>query len=156
MGNKQDLFELADQAYQAGEYEKAFELFSRASENGDSSAMSRLAMMYGDGEGVAYDFDKSVYWDMRAIEEGCLSSMSNLAITYRNHGDAREARKWFEKAYKAGDADAALELAKLLMVSDKELDQVRILLEQVARSDAACSASVDEAKQILIDLEKGA
>ena len=46
--------------------------------------MSRLALMYGDGEGVAYDFDKSVYWDLKAIEAGCTSSMSNLAITYRN------------------------------------------------------------------------
>ena len=93
MENQQDLFELADQAHQSGEYEKAFRLFYRASENGDSSAMSRLALMYGDGEGVEYDFDKSVYWDLKAIEAGCTSSMSNLAITYRNHGDAREARK---------------------------------------------------------------
>lgn len=147
-----ELFELADQAYQAGEYEKAFKLFSRASENGDSSAMSRLAIMYADGEGVAYDFDKSVYWDLQAIETGCISSMSNLAITYRNHGDARESRKWFEKACEAGDIDAALKLAKLLVVSDKELDQVRVLLEQVARSKEACSASVEEAQKMLDDL----
>lgn len=149
MQNQQDLFELADQAYQSGNYEKAFRLFSRASEGGDSSAMSRLAIMYGDGEGVAYDFDKSVYWDLKAIEAGCTSSMSNLAITYRNHGDSREARRWFEKACESGDVDSALDLAKLLVVCDKEIDHVRSLLKQVASSDEACPASVEEAQKML-------
>ena len=149
MEKQQNLFELADQAYQSAEYEKAFRLFYRATENGDSSAMSRLALMYGDGEGVAYDVDKSVYWDLKAIEAGCTSSMSNLAITYRNHGDARAARRWFEKAYAAGDVDSALELAKLLVVSDKELDKVRALLESVTRSEDVCPASVEEAQEML-------
>lgn len=148
----EDRFNSADDAYNRGDVKLAFQLFSHAAEDGDSSAMSRVAMMYGDGEGVAYDFEKSVYWDLRAIEAGCISSMSNLAITYRNHGDAREARKWFEKAYKEGDVDAALDLAKLLMVCDKELDQVKVLLDQVARSKEACSSSVEEAQEILDSL----
>lgn len=147
--NIDDRFNEADDAYNSGNMELAFQLFSRAAEDGDASAMSRLAMMYGDGEGVAYDFDKSVYWDLQAIEAGCISSMSNLAITYRNHGDAREARKWFEKAWEAGDVDAALDLAKLLVVSDKELDQVRTLLKQVVGSKEACPASVEEAQKML-------
>lgn len=147
--NNEDVFIKADDAYNSGNMELAFQLFSRAAENGDSSAMSRLAMMYGDGDGIEYNFDKSVYWDLQAIEAGCMSSMSNLAITYRNHGDAREAKKWFEKACESGDVDAALDLAKLLVVSDKELDHVRVLLEQVVNSKEACPASVEEAQKML-------
>ena len=148
----EDLFNKADEAYRNGDVKLAFRLFSLASEGGDSSAMSRLAMMYGDGEGIPYDFDKSVYWDLQAIDAGCTSSMSNLAITYRNYGDTREARKWFEKAYKAGDVDAALELAKMLLVSDKEQEQVKVLLNQVIASKEACSSSVEEAQEILKSL----
>jgi TPR repeat protein len=152
------LFDQADGAYQGGDLEAAFRLFLKAAEDGDASAMSRLALMYGDGEGVDYDLAKSIYWDKKAIAAGNLSSLSNLAITYRTLGDIRKARHYFDEAIQSGDGDAALELAKLYMVSDKEKQKqkqkVMELLRIVLNSKSVCISSVEEAKEIIKEMQQ--
>ena len=60
------LFNQADLEYNNDNFEKAFELFLKAAENGDDSAMDRIASMYDVGEGVDYDFDKAIYWYQKA------------------------------------------------------------------------------------------
>lgn len=147
--NQKNLYEQAVEDYDLGKLDSAVAKFLAAAEGGNVNAMETLAVLYGDGDGVDYDFDRSVYWDMRSIESGSLTSLSNLAITYRTHGDIREAKKWFEKAVESGDGDAALDLAKLYMVSDKETETLITLLQKVVESDNVCAASVDEAKEFL-------
>ncbi len=110
--------------------------------------------MYGDGKGVEYDFDKSVEWDLRAWELGNESSLHNLGVTYRTHGAAREARKYFERAIAAGDGDALLELAKLLDVSDFETANVLRLLRLVNESDSVTEDSREEASSLITEIER--
>ncbi|HRX35692.1 MAG TPA: tetratricopeptide repeat protein [Aestuariivirga sp.] len=128
-------------------------MFLKLAEAGDASACGMVATMYFDGEGVAFDFDESVKWDLRAIELGDTTSLSNLAISYRNTGNAREARKWFEKAVATGDGEAALDLAKLLHVSDFEIDNVRRLLKMAVESDHMTPAGLEEAEAMLAALD---
>ena len=148
------LFTQGDEAYEKGNFEMAFSLFMKAAEKGDTSAMNRVASMYTCGEGVICNYDKSIDWERKALELGDRSSIINLGITYRIKGDIRQAKDCFENAFEQGDGEAALELAKLYMVSDKELDKVIEYLNLVLNSQNVCEDSVEEAKILLLEYGK--
>lgn len=149
-----DLFSQADDLSDQGRHAEAFEIFLRLASDGDKYAMSRLAIIYGDGLGTKKDTNESIKWDLRAIDSGDITSMSNLALTFCQQRKFAEARNWFEKAVAAGDGDAALELAKLLQVSLLERDNVRILLKTAIESNFVTQASVDEAMALLDQIER--
>lgn len=146
------LFSQADKQHELGRLDVAFKLFLEAAEQGDSSAMSRLACMYADGEGVLRDFEKSIEWDKKAIDAGNTTSLLNLAITYRTLGDIISSKYWFEKALDKGDSEAALQLAKLYMISDKEREKIKYYLSIAISDESICEESHIEANKLLVSL----
>ncbi|EWH08441.1 hypothetical protein DS2_17277 [Catenovulum agarivorans DS-2] len=52
------------------DFEKAFELFTKAAEMGHSYAQVNLAEMYRDGEGTDENIDKAQYWFEVAADQG--------------------------------------------------------------------------------------
>jgi uncharacterized protein len=152
--NQDKIFEKADRLYDRGQFKKAFDIFLELAQRGDASACSRVANMYGDGKGVAFDFAKSVEWDLRAIELGNMGSLFNLGVSYRTRGDSKEARKWFEKSLEAGDGEAAVELAKLLHVSEHESDRVFHLLKFAIESKNITDGSREEAQELLREISR--
>jgi len=146
-----ELFMSADTAYERGDFEDAFAKLLKLAEGGDLGGMERVACMYGDGEGTTRSRDKSLEWDLKAAALGSTTSMFNLGITFRNSGDAREARRWFEALHAAGDGDASLELAKMYMISDLEEERIRSYLLAAVRSSNVCEASREEAQHLLDD-----
>ena len=151
-----DQFLLADAAYECGDFEGAFAKFLQLAEDGDLNGMSRVACMYDHGEGTRRSHEKSLEWASKAAALGSTTSMFNLGITYRNAGDSREAKRWFERLQADGDGDAALELAKMYMVSDLEGERIKAYLLAVIQSSNVCEASREEAQELLGDLgERG-
>lgn len=150
--NSDKIFIEADSAYENGDYIRALLLFKKlADEDNNADAMSRIAIMFFDGEGVEKDLEKSIEWDLKAIEAGSFVSYSNLAITYRCMGQIKKAKDCFLKAIDQGDHDAALELANLYMVSDLENDKIIEFLTLVSQSQYACEDSIEAAKVLLKD-----
>jgi uncharacterized protein len=147
-----DQFARASNLYDEGRYEEAFQQFLSLANQGDIDSMTRVASMYGDGRGVSYSFQESINWDMKAAEAGDEVAMFNLGISYRNKGDTRNAKRWFEKALAAGDGDAALELAKMFLISELEIDRVRGYLREALADPCICEASREEAKRLLQEL----
>ncbi|MFC5473458.1 tetratricopeptide repeat protein [Paraherbaspirillum soli] len=143
-----DIFLQADAAYDTGDLASAFNLFLQAAEKGNCDAMCRIALMYESGEGIACDIDKSIYWDLKAIDAGSTTSLLNLGITYRRLGNIRKAKYWFEKSLETGDGEAALELARLYSVSDKEIDTVKRYLNIAISSNSLSEASLEEAREL--------
>lgn len=141
-------------AEEEGDGKKAFLLYEALSKKGDGYAMSALARFYDEGKFVEFDLEKSIAWDMKAITSGCKISLFNLAVTYRRHGDIRKSREWFEKSLETGNVSAALELAKLYLVSDKEYDRVVEYLDLVIASRAAIDVSEEEMEEALCLLEE--
>ncbi len=141
--------------YEKGEYKQAFDKFMQlATDYTCPYAMQHLAIMYVYGEGVEQDYDKSMEWDKKSIALGNSTSMNNLAITYRMIGDIVQSKYWFEQAIQAGNIDSALPLAKLYMVSEKETDTIKKLLQQMlngAEKDpySFCEADIEEATMLL-------
>ena len=145
-------FNHASSTYERGEFKLAFESFRDLAMEGDVDAMSMLATMYGSGEGVQYDFDQSVAWARKAAELGNYSSFINLGIAYRAKGDLRAAKAWFQKAFDVGDGEAALELAKLYLVSELETERVRQYLESAVAMGNLCEQSEEEVQSLLREL----
>lgn len=146
---EETLFKAADAAYDAADYATAFRLFTQCAELGESAAMSRLALMCDLGHGVPIDIEAAVAWDLKAIEAGCTSSLFNLAVTFRRCGQIRSSRLWFERALDAGHGEAAIELAKLYSVSDREADTAIAYLRRALEFDDLIEDDRAEAQELL-------
>jgi TPR repeat protein len=147
------LFLEGNALYEKGELKKAFEIFLRAATLGDTSSMTRVASMYTCGEGVNCDYDKAIEWELKAAGEGDVTALFNLGISYRIKGDIRNSKSWFEKALQAGDASAAIELAKLVLVSDKEIDTaIAYLNAALENKPTLCESEIQAAETLLLEL----
>lgn len=145
------MYFVADALSDEGKHLEAFALFLQAAELGNCDAMSRLAVLYDSGDGVEKDMEKSIAWDLRAIQSGSRLSLLNLGLTYRNAGDILNAKAWFEKSWEAGDGEAAIELAKIHLLRDRDL-AVSYLKAAISSGDI-CPDSIEEAESLLMTLE---
>jgi TPR repeat protein len=144
-----ELFLAGDALFDEGNVEGAFAVFLEGAQNGCVLSMTRLASMYTSGEGIGCNYDKAIEWELEAINQGDVSALLNVGISYRIKGDIRKAKYWFEKSIDAGDGSGALELAKLYMVSDKEISTVKKYLNLAIVSENMCEADIEEARQLL-------
>lgn len=142
-------YEDAMVAYDRGHLNKAFKLFLAGAESGDVDSMAMVAVMYGAGEGVRIDLHRSIAWDQKAIAAGSELAFLNIAITYRCMGDLVSAKQWLERALAAGDGEAALQLAKLYMVSEREADTVKRYLGIAIDSKNSLEDTRQEAQALL-------
>ena len=72
----------ADELRINNKFDEAFELYQRASDNGDSYAKWRLSRSYDNGDGV--DFSESISLKLlkEAADEGCIEAKCDLAFAY--------------------------------------------------------------------------
>lgn len=70
----------------------------------------KLGSRYYNGDGVAQDYSKAVYWFGKAAEQGLADAQYNLGVFYvAGWGvsqDYAKAAYWYGKAAEQGDADA--------------------------------------------------
>lgn len=151
--NTDIIFREADDAYESGDFSKAYALFLEAAGHGDCHAMTRLAAMYESGDGVPRDLTKSIEWDLKAVAAGSTTSILNLGVTFRKIGNVDEAQRWFEKAMANDDGEAALELAKLHYSVNSESPLVRKYLDIAAGSLDLSEDSAEETGEWLLKLD---
>ncbi|MDP2206893.1 MAG: hypothetical protein Q8K65_11365, partial [Alphaproteobacteria bacterium] len=150
------LFDKADEEWDAGNTKKAVKLFSMAAEQGDLSALVRLGFAYDLGLGVSKNKTKALQLYKRAARHGDEFAMSNIGTVYRDMGNFTRARFWFLKAFKSGDGDAALELAKLYLKRKARGDITRAskYLNLAISARFITEASVEEAELLLKRLKQ--
>lgn len=102
------------EAAQAGDYQRAMQLWKPLAQAGDPAAQYTLGWLYESGQGVAQDYTQAVYWYAKAADKGDAAAQYVLATMYDkgtgvvlNH---QEAVKWFLKAANQGDAIAQFQL----------------------------------------------
>mgnify|MGYP003553681214 CR=1 FL=1 len=97
-----DIPDEAIDAYQHGDYAKAYALVLPLAEAGDASAEFALGVFYKNGEGVPENQHEAVAWYRKAAEQGHPSAQLNLGLMYYNGQgvpqDHREAVAWYRKA----------------------------------------------------------
>ena len=83
-------------------YAKAFELFSKAAEQGLGPAMNYLGLMYEDGIGVGEDLEKAFEWYQRGMEAEDALAVYNIGRWYLEgigvEANSDVAMQYFEKS----------------------------------------------------------
>jgi TPR repeat protein len=109
-----DNLEDAIEAFNFGDFKKAFELYLIEAKNGNASAQTNLGTLYAIGKGVPKDDKEAVKWFHKAALQGEVIAQSNLGAHYaKGQGvskDDKEAVKWFTLAAKQGDSLSQLSL----------------------------------------------
>ena len=102
------------------DYTKAFELYIKASEQGNIFAMTELGNCYYRGQGCNEDDTngaKAVEWFEKSAHLGDSIAMANLGLCYEEGSevtkDLSKAREWYTKAAAQGHAGAQTQLDQL-------------------------------------------
>ena len=94
-------------AYLAGDYETAADLFHPLAEQGVADAQFSLGYMYTNGHSVPQDYAEAVKWYRRAAEQGDASAQNNLGFMYGSgHGLPQNyvlAHMWYNLAASQGE-----------------------------------------------------
>ena len=121
------------EAYDAGDFETAFNVWRPLAEAGHLDAQVSLAEFYLNGLGVAADVAAGVAWYRRAAEAGDPVAQLNLGDLYARgflvRRDLVEAFAWLELAARQGKTWAAArrdEIAPRLTLAERAEAQARI------------------------------
>ena len=103
-------FEDAIAAHDKGDFATALRLFRPLAEQGKSSALFNLGLMYRKGEGVPQDYAAAVSLYRKAANQGHAGAQNNLGSMYE-HGlgvpqDYAAAVSWYRKGAEQRDAVA--------------------------------------------------
>lgn len=85
-------------------------------QQGDATAMLRMAYFYFDGPKAVHDATAGMNWARRAADAGSAQGMFDMGLAYDRSGaaaDKAEAATWYTKAAALGDTSAMINLAAL-------------------------------------------
>jgi|GEM_PF-5770409 len=91
-------------------FNEAFRKYAELANDGNSTAMYKIAVMYECGYGVDKDDMDALRWYRRSAHDGYSKAMYELGYRYEQgqgvEEDDEEAIQWFRSAARAGDASA--------------------------------------------------
>lgn len=152
-----NLFDEANRAWDAGKKKLAFQLFLTAARNGEEDAFNSVGYFFDHGIGVKKDPINAYAWYRRAAMRGNLAGCLNLGVWFRDVGNLRRSKFWFEKAYAQGDGSAAYELGKIYLSQRSGRSAQRALqyLTVAVKSKYISTDECEEAKKLLAKMERG-
>jgi hypothetical protein len=92
----------ADQALRAKEYGRAFQMYARLADAGNTEAQFRLGEMYWYGDGTAVDMASSRSWLQKAAAAGHAGARDTLAVLKERERRAADLAYWTQ-AYQGED-----------------------------------------------------
>ena len=111
------LFAEGQRSEAAGDYQKAFDAYTKAAELGHSDALGALGTMYAAGNGPAHHAGEVVKLLRVAAEKGHIMAQLALGIMYYDGKgvpqDLAESVKWYRMAAEKGVVQAQFQLANL-------------------------------------------
>ena len=106
----------ASAAYDAGDYDKAKNLWLPLAQQGETCAQRGMGKLYSKGRGVERDYAKAIEWYRPAAEKGDAESQYRLAVGYAAglgvEKDEAKAMMWLRKAAENGQKRAQRSLAE--------------------------------------------
>ena len=96
---------------------RTFWHYQEAAQQGDTTALNNIGVMYANGRGVDQDYDEAINWFRQAAQQGNTTALNNLCQVYIHRGwiyvngrdvdqDDTQAFTWFRRAVLQGDAEA--------------------------------------------------
>ncbi len=93
-------------AYNRGDYNKAYQLILAEAKRGNPYAQKDIALAYDSGQGVPQDYKQAAKWYQRSAKNGNIQAQFNLALLYmKGQGvsqNNKKAAKYFRKRRKKG------------------------------------------------------
>jgi TPR repeat protein len=145
------LFAKASNQWDRGKVRSAFRLFLTGAKRGDPSAQHNLGYFYDVGVGVKPNRAAALYWYKRAFRRGYRTAASNIGTIFRDEEKTKQALSWFQRAIRLGDADANLEVAKIYLRVEGQVEKAIVYLKRTtkARPSDVTEASRQEAQRLL-------
>ena len=114
-GNTDADYEVAYNAWQKKEYDKAFPIFLNLARAGYKKAYGYVGLCYELGEGVDKDNEQMLVYYNKAIEAKIYLGIYRLGMYYTSKGDYSKARQLYERAIQEGWAtgDSYLKIARI-------------------------------------------
>ena len=75
-------YKTAYDAYDAGEFLLAADIYKRLAKNGEARSQNDLGFMYSIGQGVQQDFKTAIMWYEKSAQQGYAKALMNLAGLY--------------------------------------------------------------------------
>ncbi len=137
------------ECHRAGDYDGAFEYYTKATELGDIDAHYYLGCMYGNGEGAAKDEGKAVHHYEKAAIGGHPLARHNLAYYEAKNGNVEKAVKHWIIAANLGYDDSMKVLLPIYKNGHITKEQYGATLRtHQASIDAIKSAQRDAAERV--------
>lgn len=145
------LFARANRQWEQGKLRSAYSLLLLGAKRGDASAQHNLGYFYDVGLGVRPNRAKALHWYKLAYRRGSRVAASNIASIHKDEGDNASALAWYQRAARLHDGDANLEIAKLLIASNKMNSALKYLKRAFGGSARDVTQSArEEARRLLV------
>jgi TPR repeat protein len=146
-----DPYSRANEEWSRGRLRSAFRLFLAAAKNGNGLAYDTLGNFYDRGVGTKRDRDAALHWYKRAYRRGSFIAPNNIGVIYRDRKDLKRALAWFRRAVEHKDANANLNIAKIYLKDQRDIERAIRHLEEVckAKGDDATESAKEEARLLL-------
>jgi len=110
-------WEKGQDAYDEGDYSKAFMIWQTLAKQGDELSQFYLGVMYSRGEGAEKSGSKAIEWYIRSAKQGYAPAQFNLGAAYLDGSsgvvDKQKAAAWWQMAAKQGFVQAQYNIASL-------------------------------------------
>ena len=146
-------FELALAAYEAGQFETAFNIWLEIAREGDIAAQRNVAHMLRKGIGTEQDLPRALSFYKRAAKAGLVGAQVNLAAMYRSgegtDRNPKHAAAWFARAARAGDPLAQFNLGEMLETGEGvPADRDKAMLLYRLAADGGHQGAADRARSL--------
>ena len=106
----------AEDAFAAGNFQKALEIWLPRAYDGDTEAQFRVGLMFGSGKGVVKNSREAAYWLTHAAELGHTEAQYRIGVAHLSGvgapKDLARALGWWRLAADGGNADAQYGLGR--------------------------------------------
>ena len=137
----------ADLQYFKGDYQSAFELFSKAAELGDAGAHYRLSGMFKKGHGVEIDEGKEIYHLEQAAIGGHPFARCMLGVhEWNNNINTERGVKHWIIAARQGEDNSIKELMKIFKLGQNFNIELILSKDELAATLRAHRAAVNATK----------
>ena len=112
-----NLTDEAQTAYDAGDEQRAAQIWQKACETGEARGCVRLGFLYQSDRGVKQDDEKAGKFYQKACDTGELAGCDSLASLYQSSGEHAKAAAIFERACEKGFGLSCYNLAQIYEAS---------------------------------------
>jgi len=106
VGFSKNLFELGQEAYGKGDYQKAAQLWQKACDEENALSCDGLGALYAEGKGVRQDYQKAAHFYQKACDGGNTLGCASLGVLYEYGQGVRQnfstAKEYYGKACDLG------------------------------------------------------